>query len=121
MQKLQGYYFTANSVKMFANIIKIKLEKYTKNILEEEQCDFQKGWSCMDAIFTLQEIMDKRRESNLPTYILFIDYEKAYDDVNREMSWKILTDKGIPTNIIAAFQSLYKNTKICIKLPNHEL
>jgi hypothetical protein len=37
------------------------------------------------------------------------------------MLWKILTGNGIPINIIAATQSLYKNTKICIKLPNHKL
>jgi hypothetical protein len=38
----------------------------------------------MDAIFTLQQIIEKRREFNLPTFILFIDYEKAYDNLNRE-------------------------------------
>jgi hypothetical protein len=32
-----------------------------------------------------------------------------------------VTDNGIPTNIIAAIESLYKNTEICIKLPNHKL
>jgi hypothetical protein len=49
------------------------------------------------------------REYNLPTYISFIDYKKAYDNINQAMLWKILTDNGIPTNIIEAIQSLYKN------------
>jgi hypothetical protein len=40
--------------KISENIIKIKLEEYTENILDEEQCDFRKGRSCTDAIFTLQ-------------------------------------------------------------------
>ena len=65
--------------------------------------------------------MSKRREYNLPTYILFIGYEKGYENVNQEILRKILTDNGIPTNITAAIQSLYKNTKICVKLPNHKL
>jgi hypothetical protein len=32
----------------------------------------------MDAIFTLQQILEQRREFNLPTFILFVDYVKAW-------------------------------------------
>jgi len=28
--------------------------------------------------------MEKRKENNLPLFLLFIDYEKAYDNVNRD-------------------------------------
>lgn len=62
--------------------------------------------------------MAKRKEYNLPP-IFFIDYEKAHDNVNREILQKMLTGNGIPNNIIAAIQRLYK--KILIKLPNHQL
>jgi hypothetical protein len=37
--------------------------------------------STTDAICTLQQILEKRREFNLPTFILFVDYEKAYDNL----------------------------------------
>ena len=50
----------------------------------EEQCGFRKGRNCIDAIFTVQQIMEKRKEHNLPLFPLFIDYEKAYDNVNRD-------------------------------------
>jgi hypothetical protein len=33
--------------------------------------------------------MSKGREYNLLAYTLFIDYEKTYDNVNREMLWKM--------------------------------
>jgi hypothetical protein len=29
-----------------------------------------------DAIFTINQILEKKREQNLPTYLLFVDYEK---------------------------------------------
>lgn len=70
---------------------------------------------------SLQQIIATQREYSLPTYILFIDYEKAYINVNWEMLWKLVTDNGVSINITAATQSLYKNTKICTKLPNHKL
>ena len=47
-----------------------------------EQCGFIKGRSCTDAIFTVQQIMEKRAEHNLQLFLLFIDYEKAHDNVN---------------------------------------
>ena len=49
----------------------------------EEQCGFRKGRSCPDAIFTVQQMMEKRKEHNLLLFLLFIDYEKTYDNVNR--------------------------------------
>jgi len=45
--------------------------------MAEEQCGFRKGRSCTGAIFTVQQIIDKRKEHNLPLFLLFIDYEKA--------------------------------------------
>jgi hypothetical protein len=63
----------------------------------------------------------KRREFNLPTYILFIDYEKTCDNVNWEKLWQILHDKNIPFQLQKAIQSLYKNLKVCIKYHDRQL
>ena len=48
-----------------------------KDKMVEEQCGFIQGRSCTNAIFTVQQIIDKRKEHNLPLFLLFIDYEKA--------------------------------------------
>ena len=53
----------------------------------EEQCGFRKGHTCTDTLFTVQQIIEKRKEHNLLLFILFIDYEKAYDNVNRETGY----------------------------------
>jgi hypothetical protein len=74
-----------------------------------------------DAIFTLKQILEKRREFNLPMCILFIDYEKTYDNANREKRWQILNDENIPFQLQKAIQSLYKNSKICIKYYDGQL
>ena len=55
--------------------------------MAEEQRGFRKGRSCTDAIFTVQHIIEKRKEHNLPLFLLFIDYKKACDNVNRETSY----------------------------------
>jgi hypothetical protein len=53
----------------------------------EEQPD--KG--CADATFTLKTALQTLREHDQESWVLFVDLVKAYDTVNREMLWKILT------------------------------
>jgi len=80
----------------------------------EEQCGFRKGRSYADAIFTVQQIMEKRKEHNLPLFLLFIDYKKAYDNVNRDKLWEMMENK-IPNYLLNTIKCIYKNTKIRIK------
>jgi hypothetical protein len=59
----------------------------------KEQCGFRKGLSFTDAIFTVQQIIEKRKEHNKQLFLLFIDYETAYDNVNREKLWEMIEIK----------------------------
>ena len=61
--------------KLFANIIRNRLNKHLEDEMLEEQCDFRKGRSCIDAIFPVQQIMENRKEHNLPLFLLFIDHK----------------------------------------------
>jgi len=81
----------------------------------DAQCGFRKGRSCIDAIFTVQQIMEKRRKHNLPLILLFIDYEKAYDNVSRGKLWEIM-DNEIPNYLLNTIKCIYRNTKFRIKL-----
>jgi hypothetical protein len=66
--------------------------------MEEQQCGFRKGRSCVGAIFTAQQIIEKRKERNLPLFVLFMDDEKAYDNVSRDMLWQLMEEK-IPDSL----------------------
>ena len=41
----------------------------------------------MDCIFSASQIIEKHREFNIPTYIAFIDFKKAFDSVDRDKLW----------------------------------
>jgi hypothetical protein len=49
---------------------------------------------CADATFTLKTALQTLREHDQESWVLFVDLVKAYDTVNREMLWKILTILG---------------------------
>ena len=53
-----------------------RLNEYLEDEMVEEQGGFRNGRSCTDAIFTVQQIMEKRKEHNLPLFLLFVDYKR---------------------------------------------
>jgi hypothetical protein len=42
----------------------------------------------VDAVFTVQQIIEKRNEHNSQLFLLVIGYEKAYDNLNRDFCGK---------------------------------
>nr|CAH8853146.1 unnamed protein product [Trichobilharzia regenti] len=57
-------------------------------------------------------------QSNL--YLNFIDFEKAFDRVDREVIWKLLEYYGVPQIFINLIQQLYDNGT-CQVIHNGEL
>jgi hypothetical protein len=70
----------------------------------------------MDAVFTLKQIIEKRREFNKETHIAFIDFEKAFDNVNHRILWNIMEKRGFLRHLTEATDSLYHNTSIILDL-----
>ena len=95
--------------------LNLPFKDFTSDEMVEEQCGCRNGRSCTDAIFTVQQIMEKRKEHNLPLFLLFIDYEKAYDNVNRDKLWEMMDNK-IPNYLLKAIKCIYRNMKGRIKL-----
>ena len=69
--------------------MKVSADQY----LRENQAGFRKDWSCPDHIAHWQLL-----EWKSSVYINFIDFEKAFDSVDRDSLWKIIRHYGIPTN-----------------------
>jgi len=116
-ENYRGITLLPTAYKLFTNIIKNRLNKHVEEEMVEEQCGFRKGRSCTDAIFTVQQIIEKRKEHNLPLFLLFIDYEKAYDNVNRDKLWEMMDNK-IPNYLLNIIKCIYRNTKVRIKFSN---
>ena len=47
-------------------------------------------------------------------YIMFVDFEKAFDSVHRESLWKIIESYGIPCKIIHMVQMLYEDSEYAV-------
>jgi len=52
--------------------------------LRDQQAGFRSNRSCLYQIATLRIIVEQSLEWNSPLYINFVDYEKAFDSINRD-------------------------------------
>ncbi|VDP50123.1 unnamed protein product [Schistosoma mattheei] len=75
--------------------------------LRDQQAGFRMDRSCTDQIPTLRIIVEQSVEWNSSLYINFIDYEKAFDRVNRTTLWKLLRYHGVPQKIVNIIRNSY--------------
>ena len=45
-------------------------------------------------------LVEESKEWNKKLYLLFIDFEKAFDSVDRDCLWRVLKYYGIPEKIV---------------------
>ncbi|CAF2121924.1 unnamed protein product [Rotaria magnacalcarata] len=106
--------------KIFSRVILNRVQILLDNKLLEQQAGFRSNRSTIDQIFTLKLVMEKSREHNKPLCICFIDIQKAYDSVNRELLWKICRSYGLTDKTVLMLKLLYKNSKAQVRI-NDEL
>ena len=70
--------------------------KEVDNILRDHQVGFRQGRGCIDQIAALRIIVEQSLEFDSSLYINFVDYEKAFDSLDRDTLWKLLRHYGIP-------------------------
>lgn len=70
------------SRRCICRIIYYLLEIFLYHQTPEEQSDFVKGKGTQEQILNIWQIIEKGREFNVPFYLCFVDYQKAFDTVN---------------------------------------
>ena len=100
--------------KILAKILSTRLTSLAENILPESQCGFRPGRGTADMIFTARQIQEKCREQRKPLYMGFIDLTKAFDSINRELLWEILSRYGCPPKFINILKLLHDNMSVTV-------
>ncbi|VDP44758.1 unnamed protein product, partial [Schistosoma margrebowiei] len=75
--------------------------------LRYQQTRIRKDRSCTDQIGTLRIIVEQSIEWNTSLNINFIDYQKAFDSVDRTTLCKLLRHYGVPPKIVNIIQNSY--------------
>nr|KAG5686382.1 hypothetical protein BaRGS_018690 [Batillaria attramentaria] len=95
--------------KVLNRILLERMREAVDPMLRDQQAGFRRNRSCADQIASLRIIVEQSLEWNSPLYINFIDYEKAFDSVDREALWKLLRHYGVSGKIISLIQCTYQD------------
>ena len=95
--------------KILARVLLNRLNEHLEQsgLLPESQCGFRKDRGTVDMIFTARQLQEKCQEQNVDLYMTFDDLTKAFDTVNREGLWKIMTKFGCPDKFIAMVRQFH--------------
>ena len=93
--------------KVFNRVLLNRMKDAVDAQLRDQQAGFRKDRSCTDQIATLRIIVEQSVEWNSSLYINFIDYEKAFDSVDRRTLWKLLRHYGVPEKIVNIIRNSY--------------
>ena len=88
--------------------------------ISERQYGFQPGKSTIQPLFCLQMLQEKHRELGKELHVVFVDLEKAYDRVPRELIWYSLRRKGVPEAYIN-IRDMYAGSKTSVMTSAEEI
>ena len=93
--------------KILCRIILDRMQETVDKKLRKEQAGFRKDKSCTDHIATLMIIAEQCIECSL--YINFVDFEKAFDSIDRTVLWKLLRHYGLPKQFVTLIKSMHED------------
>ena len=82
--------------------------------IDPKQFGFMPGKSTVDAIFIVRQLMEKRIEGSLSVFCGFVNLEKAYDRVPREVVYWCLR-KGVMEKLIRLVTETYRDAKTTVR------
>ena len=96
-RKLNNYRaikLSSHTLKIYERVVNNRL----KNIigLHDNQCGFVEGKSTIDSIQCLRILMEKHRDARKNLFLVFIELEKSFDRVLRELIWLALRAHDVP-------------------------
>ena len=113
-----------NSIsKIFTGILTSRLQIWAeeKEVVDESQAGFRKGYSTIDNVFSLQALVQKYLcHSRGRFYCIFVDFRRAFDSIAHNKLWDSLQRKGIneQSKFMKIFKSMYSQLKSCVKTNN---
>ena len=71
-------------------------------------------------VFVMKQMSEKFVDKSKCLYVAYMDLEKAYDRIDRDAMWRVLSMYGINGQLLKAVQSLYTGSEACVRVCREE-
>ena len=102
--------------KLYGRVLIRRVREGTEGVIREEQGGFQKGKGCVDQIFAVRQICEKFVEKGREVFWAFMDLEKAYDRIDRDGMWHMLSLYGVGGKLLKGVKSFYVDSRACVRV-----
>ena len=109
----RGIKLMSHTMKLWERVIEHRLRRMTS--VTKNQFGFMPGRSTMEAIFLVRQLMERYREQKKDLHMVFIDLEKAYDKIPRNVMWWALEKHKVPTKYITLIKDMYDNVVTSVR------
>ena len=116
-ENYRGITLTSTLSKMFTYLLNQRLGHWCENnnILSEAQFAYKPGYGTTDAIFVLKMLLDIHSSG---MHLAFIDFSKAFDNVNRNLLYEKLISHGISSKFLKIIESMYSKINSKVRTSN---
>ena len=106
--------------KICTGILVDRVRRVTEGLMDDEQGSFSEGRGFVNQILTLKQIGEKAQEEKLKVYVGFMDLEKVYNRVNREVLRRVLRMYDVGGKLLNRIKSIYVNSLASVRVKGCE-
>ena len=108
--KHRGITLLSQVLKLLERVLDARIRRRVEGDFGEEQQGFRKGRGTADGMYVLRQMVEKRLEVQGSMALGFVDLEKAFETVPREMVMATLRWMGVPEADVRMVEGTYEKT-----------
>ena len=114
-KNFRGIKLLEHGLKVLEKVLDNRLRKLIR--ICDNQFGFSKGKGTTDAVFVLRQLQEKMLEKQKKMHVAFLDLEKAYDRVPRDVVYWCLRKRGVPEKMVNLVKATYDQVKTKVRTP----
>ena len=118
VENYMGITLTCIAAKICNTILRNIIQPDIDTVLRPNQNGFRQSRPTLGQVLTVSRIIEGVQDKNSEACIIFVDFLKAFDSIDRGKMSKILRAYGIPIDTIKAIMMLYNNTISMVRSPD---
>ena len=111
---------TSITSKVYSSLLVNCISKHLEPILRRNQNGFHKGRSTLPQILGLTKIIEEIKIASRKASIVFADFSKAFDSINKGAMLHVLHLYGLPNKTIAGIKTMYDNPETFVLIVQME-
>jgi hypothetical protein len=105
--------------KILARILQTRLATALDHKLRPTQFGFRKNRSCSQPLHIVRRLQDKAERAGSSLYLLFLDWEKAFDRIHPEALLTALRRYGVSEGFVELIANIYQEPRFTVTAAGH--